>query len=419
MYHDFKYPYSIFYRPKKSRCACRVEMLRISFMRTVYHKIIYLHIKSKCGIMSFMKTFIRIILYISIIIINTQAVLAGNLSLTVDQAAARAVNRSRELRTLGEDAYLAQLNRDFLQNRLGVQNFNTVTEFITHQADIMAENARRAAYLRNANAQRDTIHFLVANHFANILVAEGELYLYDARLSIMTQEQAMLAIKVEVGAASLLEYQMATLALETALHNRQALVNSINQAHLELNRLMGAPSDRIHQLIFEIAYEPLVVINFNGHINHQRQNHALVLEAQANADIHRFRLSNHRIEIDPQTGYPLPGQLSRDELIIFVNQAARNVIDTRLTVETHITETYHQIRQLEQDINTINLRLQDLYNHGEILQTRLAIGEIIPLEIARHNLDVLTLHENMRRIKANHHLLVMQFRNPNIALIHH
>ncbi|MCL1994978.1 MAG: hypothetical protein FWG63_02105 [Defluviitaleaceae bacterium] len=348
-------------------------------------------------------------------VVSAQEVWAREFTLTVEEAAFRATQRSRELRTLAEDAHLARLNLDFLRNQQSHSHFNTITEFVTAQANVMAVAATRASYLHSANAHRDTLSFLVANYFASILAAEMELILYDYQLAIMVQEQAILETMVTIGVASPLEYQMALLALENATLNRQSLVNAVNNAHTELNRIIGTPQNRVHRLIFEVEYAPLAVVNLTPHIHHQRLGHALVLEAQANVNVYRYRLDHHRVELDPHTGLPAIGQITREELTIFVNQAARDLADTRNRVEAHVVDTYHQIRLLEQNIETMYLQLQDMYINREVLKAQLVAGEVVPLDIERQDLDIRRLEENLRRIKTDHYLLLMQFNNPNIA----
>lgn len=334
-------------------------------------------------------------------------------TLTLEQAANLAIQNSRELRTSRENADLAttQVN----QLRGNIVGGTTVTEMVNSQLAAMNATANRARYLQSIESQRDTLHFVAANNFTTILTAENELLIKEFELMLLEQELEILRTRINLGMASQLEYNMERLNVESVRYNKQRLEQALANAHVELNRLMGVSLNRVHQLIFEVEYEELHVLNFNGHINHHRQNHALVREARAATDAEHIRVNNYHTAFNPETGEVIPGQASRNELIMNLNIASRRVIDAQDSVQNHITGTYHKIRQHEQTIASSIIRLEDLHNQLEILRARLAVGEITSIEIERHNLEIKRLEETIRKTKAEHKLLVMQFSNPNIA----
>lgn len=351
-------------------------------------------------------------LFIPLISSTYHVVLASQNDLTIQQAISRAVQGNNQIRTIQENAEVSVDNIEL--RRANVPYGQNITAFINHQAGVMQAVEERATYLRNIQSTRDTLGFLAATQFINILIAEGAFALGEAELELYQNELQILRARISVGHASELEYNLKALSVDALYQNMQTLINQIEHAQVELNRLMSSQTNNRHNLIFDVDYNEMVVLNFNGHLNNHRQNHALVRQAVGTANIARYRYENFFIEFD-ETGQQLPVAQTREELMLLFNLTSRNIASARDNVVDHIVNTYYRIREIEQNIIIQELQLSDQKREATVLQTRLRVGEILPIDIERHALEILRTEENLRRSKFNHYLLEMQFRNPNIA----
>jgi len=338
-------------------------------------------------------------------------------TLTLDQARNRAIQNSTTLRNLQENRVITDAEEQRAREGFatGAFGFN-MTEFVTLQSDLMRIRAQRAADIQNADIKRDTLGLIVAHQFASILMAENELRLFDENMALLTREMEILKTRIDLGLASELELTFAQLNMDRLGQDRKSLELALAQAHVELNRIIGTPEDRVHQLIFDIKFEELNVVNLPGHISHQTNNNAALVQARAESDAARFQLDNHTTPFDPQTGMVIPGTASRREYQIHFTMATRDARQTRLSIEDHIINTYHRIRNMEISINNLYLQLDTLHYRLSLLEVELGLGQITPLEIDKINLEILNLEENIRRQEVNHSLLTIEFWNPAIDM---
>lgn len=338
----------------------------------------------------------------------------GVSNLTINQATSRAIDNSSSIRNIQDNITTSREQEQRLREDLFTSNHN-MAAFLSASASLMQSELNRALQLDNIKAQRDNINYIISNQFANIIAAEKALEIHNERLAVEEKELEILKVKVDLGIASQSSYNQANLNYNRSLNTRDSLVNSINEAYRELNRVMGEPLDRKYNLIFDLEYETMGDINLTAYIDNHRRNSIRVAENRNSVNVAQYQLDNHTLPYDPQTGEVFPGGgTSRDERIASLNIAARNLEDTRKEVENNVVSTYNRINNLEIEIQSSLIQLETLQNELEILNTRLRLGQITQLEVDKHMLNIIDLEERIRQQKANHTLLVMQFQNPNI-----
>jgi|GEM_PF-1209274 len=334
-------------------------------------------------------------------------------NLTVREAARRASDNSSAIRNTQDNIVASREQEQRMRNDM-VQASDNLSAFLNASVALMQSQMQRALADDSINVQRDTIHFLVTNHFANIVRAEKALELYDANLAMAERDIIVMEVMVDLGLESQASLNLARANFERTVNERVNLMNSIDEGHRELNRLMGVPLDRRHNLIFDIEFQELGEVNLSRYISNHSRNNMNVRQANANLDVAQLQLDNHMTPIDMQTGIILPGGVSRDERIVGVNVAARAVQDARSDTESNVVSVHTQIRNIEALINSAESQLESMQVELNILNTRLALGQITPIEVDRYRLGMMELEEQIRQLKVSHSLTVMQLRNPNI-----
>ena len=378
----------------------------------------------------------------------------NNFTLTLSQATQRAVQTNRDLRTLAENVIVAELAFDQAQSNLNATIGVDMEAFIVATALQMEARIDVVQSQIDETILRETLAFYVMHQFATIHMAEQDIILFDQELAVMDADLAILRALVSVGFASQADYELATAQRELVLHSRQNLSRALDQAHLQLNRLIGAPANRRHNLVFDLPQQPfeeLVVINMQGLINHQRQTHSSVEQARRQADIEAFRLENRPSQymevpdmqnpvfltnpmtgeplINPQTGEPIldianmgmitvPNHQVRTEaeFLATAQTAGRAAAEARDTIERHIQDQYVAIRRMERDIESLQLQIEELQSGTAVLQTRIDVGEILAVEMLRHDLAIAQRQQELDNAILQHHMAVIRFRNPNVSL---
>jgi len=227
----------------------------------------------------------------------------------------------------------------------------------------------------------------------------------------------IIRLKLQLGMMSENQYVLATIGHERLLHDRIALENALLEAHRELNRLMGASVEIIHNLIYDWEFEELpATTNLRGHINFSVDNSPSVVQARRQMEAARFELDNHRPQVDMITGSIIPTGTTRAEREVHYSQASRDVRQARENMENTVIDLYHQIRDTELRLEGLKLQLLTATVNYELNETLYSVGQITrhDLNWLRHN--VIALEEQVRRLEVQHTLWVMQFENPNIAV---
>ena len=340
-------------------------------------------------------------------------------TLTLRQATERAQRNSTALRTLTEDVDMAREELDRTQSLF--PGSGNMIEVVNWQTNLLRQQANITAHIQNIDAQRATAEFLALSHFANIFTAENQLVLFDQQMALTYQNLTILRAQQALGLASELDYLLATLSFEEMATTREQIVSSIAGAHRELNRLMGTvDEDRIHTILWELEHETVAPVrNLQGLINHQRQNHINVRQAQELQRVAEFQVDNFITPTNPVTGEVIPGNAglpTREQRQIAVNDATRQLVAARNQISTHLQDTYTNIRLTEHHIQTAHMELENITDNLAIALVQLSLGMVLPVTIDSLELQIANHKEQIRQLEMNHYLLVMQFQNPNILV---
>ncbi|MCL1996863.1 MAG: TolC family protein [Defluviitaleaceae bacterium] len=361
----------------------------------------------------------KIFALISIVIVMVAfpSVAFANPTLTIEEATRRAINNSNAIRNSQDNVTLTRENEQRMRDVFWQLPTWTGSDFIRFQADIMRIEAGRAVTLNSITAQRETLGFIVANHFANIVMAQNELVLFDENLVIMRQDIEMLQTMETLGMASGTQLRIAQNGYQQALHNRANLIASIETAFRELNRLMGTNQNNIYDLVFEQNFEPLQDIDIERYIRLHQNSDIQVDNAVRQLSIARFELNSHGGEpFNRITGTGEPGAITRTERELAVTQGNRDLEAARESVENNVIDLHNNILSLELAIQGTELQISILAQELLVMEVQYYVGHLIKIELDRTVLEMYNLQETLRRHKVNHGLLVMQLTNPSIAL---
>lgn len=350
-------------------------------------------------------------------------------TLTTQEATTRAINNSRGIRNTQDSITLISEGEQRIRDIIWDTPSMPAANFLDLQINLMRLDANRAVSLSSINAQRETLGFIVTNHFSNILMAQNELALFDQNLSILERDLIAVQLMQSLGMASTAQLNQITTAQRQAQSNRANLELSLENAFLELNRLMGTPQNQVYNLVFEPEFSSVAGINLNNYIRLHQGNNIQIANAQNQLTITQFERDNHRLPTQPVMGFDfesmqmvqmgevvVPGGTTRAEREVAVTQAQREVTNAREQVENNVVDLFNNILNLELAIGSLELQLEILEQNLATQYLQYNVGHITSIELDRGRLALAELDENIRRMKVNHYMLVMQLTNPNIAL---
>lgn len=338
-------------------------------------------------------------------------------SLTLNRATQMAIQNSNALRNLEDSPALSQVEEERIQTQLNIINAEgfTTHAFVENRANFMRLQAQRTAARENTRALREGMEYLALSHFANILTVQGELAVLDERINVLNKEIEIIELRLSLGLAGQNEYTVAGLNLSRQINERQNLYLALKTAHRELNRLIGTPLDRVHQIVFHMNYQEFNHTNITGHINTQIAGNPDVRLARALANASLFQLNNFFPPVNPHTGHFIPGGETRTEARLRFAMDARNIRETRHSLEDFMLDTYTSIRNLENAVSASQITLDNLLEQKRLLEERINLGQAAATELIGFDLEILILQEDIRRNQMEHKILVMLFLNPSIA----
>ncbi|MCL2610924.1 MAG: TolC family protein [Defluviitaleaceae bacterium] len=374
-----------------------------------------------------MKFIVALIMFLSVSVTVYAEELVNAGPLTIERATSNAVNNSRQIRGANEQIEMV----DLAESRAEDAFWGSLHAF--GQVDIVQRNVRNMQFAANrafasdsALAGRETLQFVVTNHFSTITTAQNELEILDAEIELLERELIILELMLELGMGSSISVRQARHNLNQQNHNRELLEIALNQNFVELNRIMGTPLHHIFDLIFEIEYAPLGEVNLSRVITNHDRNNINIRNARRQVDIAQEELDNHTItsnQIAPQQQLPdgtwtggniVPGQVTRRERELDLSSAQRNLSTERENSENRVRDIYTNIRQLELNIEGIYLQIELLEMNLELMEEQLLAGQITRLDIDRTASNLLRLEESLRQMEATHHILHIQLENTNL-----
>lgn len=325
-------------------------------------------------------------------------------TLTIEQATKKAISYSHKLKTLSENLDEANEKRknavkEFERGVEGYEIMNLATNLRTILNNI-------EAYELNEETEKISIEFSVKQFFADVIMAEQRLELYRQKLDISNKNVEIAKLKTELGLISQSEY---TKILNENTQLKSQIVteeNSIKNAYISLNTVMGVKDlETSYHLEYKPEYKPYDGASLTTTLNKAKATAQSLLKSQQNYDLSVYKLKNFT-EIDPDKGE------SRTKVQNQVSQAARQLEESNVSLETQIRQDYDSIIQYQLEYENACSKLKELENTLKISQLKFKLGKITELELKQAEYDVENQKKEIEKIVYNYNLLKERFENP-------
>jgi len=328
----------------------------------------------------------------------TEAVALDTLELS--EAVARAIERSSELKTLDESAYLNELNRVTLETAK-VESVHE-TQYINSLVSLFQNELRQAILTENIAMQKLIIEYSVTRYYGAAAAAERDLILYDVGLGLSEKNFKIAEVRHKLGMISKNTFETIKSNYEKESANREMKLIAIENAFRALNGAIGSGPGARWALLAEIEYEPLEEYNLAHYIPDCVKTNVAVINKENDLELAKYRRD---VSNDPD---------AEEELDIGVTQAERALSDTKKTLGDKLTSCYEDIRSMETQYELGVKDYEDMLGQLKLKETQYGLGKLTLLDVENYKYQMLQLEYRLKGRAYDHHVRKMQFMNPDL-----
>jgi outer membrane protein TolC len=324
--------------------------------------------------------------------------------LTIDEATQKAISYSHKLKSISES-----IDEAYDEQSDIVDQFNRATE--GYNAMDLSTSVRRirntiANYELSEETEKISIGFSVKEFFANVILAEKDLELYNQNLEISGKELKVAELKLKLGKISQTEYDNQLNSYKKIESQIISKDNAIKNAYISLNTVLGV-SDL--ETRYQLEYEPEFA-EYSGDSLETTITKALsvsqtLLEKQRSYELSAYKLKNFT-KLDVDSGE------TRTQVQNDVSEQARNLADAKVSLEKEVRSDYDSIVQYQVDYKNACIQLSQLENELEIARVKYSLGKITEIELNKAEYEVENQKASVDKIVYDYTLLVERFDNP-------
>ncbi len=324
-------------------------------------------------------------------------------SLTVDEAVSKSISYSRELKELVIDSETANNNMENLVTKL--KTTDMTNEILNYTIQIKEARYKLENNIKQSDIQKDNIRLSIINFFSSILNAENTIELYEIEIGITEENLKIAETKKSLGLLSTTEYNNEKLEYDKMFLNKKELENTVNEAYISLNKIMGTNLTSKYELILNIDYSEMEEINLDSKIAELISASQLYKEKKEAVEIAKYSYNIYSKATSNDT------KLSK---LNSYNESLRDLEDTKTNLKEKLINTYNNIKKIESEYKSNIIELENLKEQLDILKLQYNVGKSKKLDINKCEYDILKLQNQMQSQIYEHYLLKEKFNNPDL-----
>lgn len=343
------------------------------------------------------------ILIVIFVLFNTFVFADNENILTVEDAVAKAVKYSHELKNLEENAALNEENINNVHDQL-IYSEET-TEIMNLSVKLKELRYQTENYTMNSEIEKQNIELSVIKFFTSVLNAEEAIKLYDESIKLQEQELKISEVKVNLGLLSKSEYDSQNLAYKKSLAERASKEVELNEAYISLNKVMGDDFDKKYNIVLDLEYSPLENVNLDFEINKALAVNQSIKEKENALEIARYDLDTYS---------SLTSSDTKEAKEVKLSQTSRSLTDEKTNLKEKMINTYNSIIKNETEYNSNIMELENMKKELEIKKVKYNLDKITQLELAQYEYEIKQLENKIQQQIYNHEILKIQFNNTNL-----
>jgi len=324
-------------------------------------------------------------------------------TLTVEEAVELAIKNSKNLKTIEENQSISEDDlKDTSSDLRYASEYAEVTSFAVQLRNL---TNRIANYKASTEIEKQSIELSIIQVFVSIIEAEDKLDLYDQQIALDKKQLDISKLKVDLGLLSQSDYDEQLNSYNKTVAGRESLKNSIDEAYISLNKVLGVDLDKKYKIELDIEYEPLGDVNLQTVIMKALSTNQSIKEKEDAAEVAKY-------EYEVFSSLYMSG--TKEEKEAAYSQSTRAVSDAKTALEQNIRKLYNSIINIETEYNTKIEDLELKKSQLELKELQLSLGKITEIELEDFKYQITSLESNIKSNIYSHDILVRQFNNSDL-----
>lgn len=332
--------------------------------------------------------------------------LGEGVSMTVDMAAQRAIERSSAIKSYQDNIEIAKDSMDDIEvYRRWVSEWNDVTSYAISYKQLEAQVEQLNDRIE---IEKASLRYRIETYFINIIEAQNDLAIYDENLDIAERNLEVSKKQYELGSISKSAYDNAVQTYNNVVLGKTTLENTIEANYTSLNTLLDYNVAATYpiELGEEITYTPIDPTSLDAHVALATSSSNINIKIlEDNVEIAKYTLSLHSDIYSAETKLQKEAE---------VYTATSTLSNTKLSVEGAVKTLYDSIKLAEDNYNNLQEQLTNLNNNISIYEKQLQLGQITKLQMDNYYYQQKDLANSIKEAEYSHYLLVKRYEDPNL-----
>jgi hypothetical protein len=325
--------------------------------------------------------------------------------MTYDKALAMALQGNSSLKNLEDSVeYLKEKHDEAIESArmLGYASVDMYSsQFISilrsmRQIDDNIENVPR-----NKEMTEATTEYLLRSSLSQLISDELDAQLLQESIKLNEANVKNLTLKLELGMASQNDLTKAKQELEKDKVNINLMDLRVADDKTSLNKVLARSLDKEHIVDFEPEIVPLEK-NLTGFIADTVTNDPSLAIKQTALDAAQYAIDNYS---DTETHSPLEKQND-------FNTAARDLDDTRSSLEKGLRSSINKLQQMEENNRSLEIDVENAWNTFNSLVVNYQAGLVTIYELDQAKVGILQAEAALSKNKYNHWSLSFAINHP-------
>ncbi len=319
--------------------------------------------------------------------------------LTYDGALELALKNSYDLKDLELQLEKAEDQYDNTYLTPGTYNPNTIKS--KKSLEVSKEWVEKQLEIK-----KESIEFEIENAINDLAILKKELEVTNFQIENNEENLRIAKLKAENGMQSDYDLSVELDNQDQLLKEKKSLEISIDNAYLNLNKLLGKEENERYEVEANITYSPLDSLDIDDRVRK---------ELSTNPNIWYLEKQIYLADLDLKLYEYNSGGSSYRVTEINVASTKNSLKQTKESLENSLRSMYNQVKQLEENYDKLNIQLDTANKTLNVTRKQLEVGMAINLDVKKAELAVEQLEYNIDNVKVQHEQLVKTLYKPYIG----
>lgn len=343
----------------------------------------------------------------------TQAEETAELALTLETATAMAIKNSTTIKELNNNKASNDEKADNARDTLFSSGASAA--YINYTITMNGLKFDEAVNEQNIVLREKLIAQLVSQGFVSIILAEDSYDEYLANMEIQKKNFNITEVKKQLGMISELDYTSAKQSYDDIVASEDSYKQTITDAYVSLNRIIGEDADKRYELAYDITYEELGSVDLSHQIYLAEDVDTTIKTKQETISSNDYALETYtRRNVNDATGEILDSSTSRESYQRSSSQLSLEISDRRAAIEDGVTSAYNAIIEQEKQYRELTTALANAKKEYEVKKVEMELGKITQLELDTLAYDILTQENVIKNLVYEHAKAITTFTDANL-----